>query len=106
MQETEFNDKDKCYLYASDKVTDISICENIQKLIYKYQCYQRIAINKKDVSVCFLINQNAAGRNWQDECLYDLAAETKNPNYCENLKNKNLVADCKNLEGYGLQAAY
>lgn len=74
---------DSCIFKLVDEDEDIiddEICENIQSSYYKYLCFQRIAMHKKDISLC---NLDYLGKQSNvDGCIINMALYYQNKTLC------------------------
>ena len=84
--------KDSCYILISiENPEDLAICEKIQNTEDKELCYRRVAVKKKDPSICDLIQRDP--NPIKEKCFMDVAIEKKDVSIC----NKNQVQIWKNL---------
>jgi hypothetical protein len=81
-----------CYLKVAISKKDLTICEKIDNLSYRYNCNMELAEIKKDESICATkFDQFAA-----NDCYHQLAKIKKDSSLCNRITNENHRQECYN----------
>ncbi len=87
MQEEHY--KSRCIIKHAEKLSD---CENLNEK-YKGDCYYKIAVNKNNLSICYLISSDM---DTKDKCFLGIAENLGDPEICENIRFSDRISFLKN----------
>jgi hypothetical protein len=110
--------KDKCLEYLAKKRNDIEICKKktsgyydgcvhgmaeknknedlcTLKTQHQYFCFRSLAIEKKDVDICLMVDDANQSDPGQDECFFSFALTFDDINICERIKNASKRLECE-----------
>ena len=74
----------RCYVGIAVETNDVMICEKVtNQTKYKDWCYSKIAVNKKEESLC----QKIIDDDTRDGCYWEINQENLDYSVCEKLKN-------------------
>ncbi|MBR9677493.1 hypothetical protein GOV04_05100 [Candidatus Woesearchaeota archaeon] len=91
------SERDSCYLAASSKVLDLSVCEKIIQERHRGTCYGGIIFkNQLDYSKC----DDSSSQDFIDNCNKVLAISTGNIEYCAKIQSESLNDYCKTARAY------
>jgi hypothetical protein len=81
--------------------TNPGVCEKIGDLAYKDTCYNVVAVNTLDPSICEkIIDVNPApGVSQKDICFSGVANKLKNSSVCEKINDSGIKNDCFSKTG-------
>jgi len=80
-------DTDHCYQAIAVNLGDLSMCNNIQRGAPMTKCYMMIAANKGDSSICHQIPDTPDPQAYLTaDCLMEVARKTRDPAVCAELK--------------------
>jgi hypothetical protein len=94
------NTVDEMNDYIANNETDESKCSMASSLpgrrtnSYSNKCYKRIAIEKKDCTICEGIQSDSRGYSEKPNCYRDCAKATKNVEWCVKSSNEGRTGSC------------
>ena len=108
------NERDECFVKEIIKENNSQLCTYIDNTEIKDECYNRIAINTKDVSLCEKIIEkdkqqmckafvtkdekfcnNIKENNNKDLCYHNIAVISDKSSLCNKISNENRLILCK-----------
>lgn len=95
------SEKELCFLDVAEKYVNVSVCSYISEKTILNQCYLRMAVKTRNVSICYLCDSER-----QQACIWNFAVNTNNTGACELLgkrfRDRCILNIAKNIDNVSL----
>jgi hypothetical protein len=87
------NFRDECLNKVANAWRNVDICHKIHNFYTQYTCYKKMAVEKKDESICDRISAPAI-TGFKDDCYIAVSKEKKDPNICGKIIDEYFRKKC------------
>ena len=102
-----YNDKDRCYKKMAVSMADVTLCEKINRQLWRDGCFRDLGIKLSDKSLCeVILDKEQYGvcdcgirkeELDRDKCFHDLAIKFNNSNRCLGISDTSKEESCLNI---------